>query len=358
MRALAIVACVAACGGGGAAKPVAPKPTPVVAPAPAAAKPATGKASDLTGAVKSIRVEIAAEARRAEVLAAFAGVTGKPIDVDQLRVAMTQVMKLQGVADVAAQGVQLADGIELVIQVTLNPVMRKLTAIETGGKTIALGMAAMPNNSPFDPHRIQTLAASLRARYLGTGHFDAEVTWRRIPVADGIEVVIEVTPGAVASIASVAFQGNNTIPSRVLAPLVSKLLVVGEPVLDDKLQNAAQALSAHYWDAGYANVVINTPKATAGKNAVVFRIVEGPKFKIGPVKITGDLPEDRAKYLALFGVKQGDVFSRTAIVDGRKRVVDALVATGRPRADALPLTKVDLPAKTIGLTLEINAGPK
>ena len=357
-RALAILV-VCACGGGHAPKPVAPKPTPVVAPtpAPAPAKGTTGKASELTGAIKSVRIEVALESRRAEVQAAFAGVIGKPLDLDQVRASLVDVMKIAGVANVAASGVQLADGIELVVQVTLHPVMKKISAIETGGKTIALGMAAMQNNTPLDPHRIQTLVASLRERYRSTGHFDVEVTWRRTPAEGGVDVVIEVTPGVPASIGSVELKGN-TIASSVLLPKIAKLLVVGEPVLDDKLESAARVISGYYWDVGYANVSVNAPKVAAGKNAIVFRIVEGPKFKIGVVKLTGDVPEaDRANFLKLFGVKQGDLFSRTAIADGVKRVVDAIIASGRPMANAFPLTKVDLTNNTIGLTLEINRGP-
>jgi outer membrane protein assembly factor BamA len=157
---------------------------------------------------------------------------------------------------------------------------------------------------------------------------------------------------------SVAFSGNKAIAAKTLGDKVAKLVVVGEPVLQEKLGAAAELVYAHYWDVGYANVRVDPPKPVAGPNDVVFKINEGPQFKLGPIAIKGDLPAtEHARYLTLFGAKKGDIFNRTKIADGRKRMNDAIVATGRPHASVLPLTKVDLPAKTIAITLEVALGP-
>ncbi|MDQ3338386.1 MAG: hypothetical protein M4D80_24735 [Myxococcota bacterium] len=351
MRAILIALALVACGGGAKPAPTAPE-KPVAAPAPPA--PTADASKELTGAIKKVRVEGAADSVRAAIETAMRDATGKPLDTDQLRGALATVMSTAGVADVTVKGVQLADGIELVVEVTMHPVMRKLTATETGGKTIGLGMSALPTGTVLDPKKVQALVASLRDRYVSNGYFDADATWRRVPTADGVEVVIEVKPGEVSSIASIAFAGN-TIASKDLAAQISKLVVVGQPALDEKLRGATLVLEAYYWDRGYANVKIRPPQAAAGRLAVVFKIEEGPKFRMGSIRITGDLPAaEHAKYMKLFGVKQGDLFNRTAIADGRKRFVDALVATGKATAEVLPLTKVDLPKKTIGLTLEVS----
>jgi outer membrane protein assembly factor BamA len=223
MRALVIAALIA-CGGGGA-KPTAP--TPVEKPAP---KPDVVPTAELTGAVKQVRVDGGGSMRGA-IETAMAGLAGKPLDTDQVRAALTNVMATPGVADVTVKGVQLADGIELVVEVTLHPVMKTLTATE-GAKTIALGMQAIPTGTPLDPKKVQALAASLRDRYVSNGYFDADVTWRRVAVAGGVDVVIDVKPGEASSIASIGFKGN-TMPSKELAAQLTKLLVVGQPVLEE-----------------------------------------------------------------------------------------------------------------------------
>lgn len=354
MRTAAILcAVVVACGGGGgppkpaAPAPVAPKPAP--AP-PAAPPPAASSTSELTGPITAIRIEGTTDAA---VPAAFAAAKGKPLDPDLLRDAARAVMRQPGVAHVTLQGVQRAGGIELVVQVAMYPVLRKLTAVEAGGKPIALGISAAPLNTPLEPLRIQTLASSLRDRYLGAGHLAATATWRQVPVAGGIEVVIEVTPGPTSTITSLAFRGA-TVPAKTLAAQVAQWLVVGQPLVADKLERATLALQHYYFDHGYVNIRVTAPAPAAGRNAVVFAIDEGPQFRIGNIKIRGLPAADHARYRQVFGVKPGEIFSRTAITQGRQRVVDALVASGKPAADVAPITMVDTRGRKITLTLEVS----
>jgi outer membrane protein insertion porin family len=348
-----VLAVLVACGGGSsrAAPPSKPTGTPV-APRPSF----SGKWTELSGPVKKIRVT-GADTMRAQVEIDLAAAIGKPIDADMLRGALQGILKSSGVADVTIQGAQLAGGIELVVDITLHPILRSLSAIEVGGKAISLGMTSVSTSSPLDPIKVQALATSLRERYVGTGHFNADATWRSVPVANGVDVVIEVAPGPAATIESIGFQGN-TVATKQLAAQLTTILVVGQPALEKKLEAAGDAVARYYWDIGFASVKVTAPKPVAGKNALVFRVVEGPKFKIGPVKITGDLPTtDHAKYLALFGVKQGDTFSRTKIDEGRDRMLTAIDAIGKANATVTPLTKVDNPKATISLTLEVALGP-
>jgi outer membrane protein insertion porin family len=350
-RLVILLAC--ACGGGATKTAPAPKvPAPKVAPQPEA-KGLVAKPEELTGVVKKVRVQGASDAQRGQVEAELAGAKDKAIGSDELRAALGRVMRIAGIADVTVQGIQLADGIELVVEVTGQPVMRKLTAIEIGGKTVPLGIGAITPNAPLDPHRIQLLAQTLRERYVTNGYFDAEVTWKRVPVAGGVEVTIEVVTGPASSIDAVTFTGT-TVPKKDLDAVVASWLVVGQPVVEERITSVVQVLEAYYWDRGHANVRVHAPKVAAGKITLAFKIDEGPKFKMGAIEIKGVPAADRAKYLQVFAVKQGDLFSRTAITSGRDKLSAALVAAGKPNVVVLPLTKVDIAAKRIGLTLEIT----
>jgi outer membrane protein insertion porin family len=352
MRAIILVVFVA-CGGGKATPKHRPDiDKPIDKPA------ALPESKELVGNITKITVQGAtAESTRTQVETAMAGVKGKPLDQDKLRAALVDIMKMPAVADVTVHGTQAADGVELVVQVVSQPLMKKLTATEDGGKTIPLGMAAMPNNSPLEPARIQTLAQSLRDRYVGSGHFNAEVTWKKVAVEGGVDVVIEVKPGPPATIGSIAYKGNKAA-KKTLDAQVAPVLVVGEPVSSEKIGLAAEKLHHWYWDNGFPNVKIKTPEPVAGKNALVFVIEEGALFKIGKIEIKSALTLENAKLLKTFGVKQGDVFSRTKIADGRQRVLDEVAkTTGKPNVDVLPLTKLDLEKKKIDFTLEITAGP-
>ncbi len=343
---LVLVAC------GGAAPKPAPAPKP---PTTTAAAPATGtaKSSELTGVIKKLRVQGATGTQRTQIEAAFAVANDKPVGSDEMRAALTGAMRVDGVADVTVQGIQLADGVELFVDVTGHPAMKKLVAIEAGGKVVSLGMAAPTLDGPLDPQRMQTLASTLRDRYVSNGYFDAYATWKTKPVDGGVEVTIEVAPGLISAIDAITFTGS-TLPKKELDAAVAKWLVVGQPAVEHRITSASQAISAYYWDKGYANVRVVDPTVTAGRITLAFKITEGPVFKMGTIDITGVPAADRSAYLKLFGVKQGDLFSRTAIATGRDKLSEALVAAGKQNVSVLPLTKVDLPAKRISLTLEVT----
>jgi hypothetical protein len=314
------------------------------------------KWSELTGKVQSLRITGAGDALRKDIDNIFAPTKGKALD-ETVGELPGKVMKLSGVAEVVVSGVQTKAGIDLLVDVKPQPTMKKLTAIEKGGKTIALGIGAPATGGALDPLRIQSLASTLRSRYVENGFFDVAVTWRADTVTGGVEVVIEVVPGTAATIGGVAFKGA-TVSAKTLEAQVAKYLVLGQPATSDKLDVAALTLSAYYWDLGYANVKVKSPKPTAGRNVIAFEITEGPQFRIGTIDVKGDVPAtDHAKLKTLFGIKTGDLFNRTAIADGRNRVADALIAAGKRNVNVLPLTKVDLPNKKINFTLEVSASP-
>jgi outer membrane protein insertion porin family len=347
-RLLVILVC--ACGGSAPTPTPAPPPKP---PAPIVAKPTDlPEKADLTGVIKKLRVQGATAAQQPQIEAALAGAKETAVGSDELRAALAAVMRVAGVADVTVRGVQLADGIELVVVVTGQPVVKKLVALE-GGKPISLGIGAITLDGPLDPQRVQALAQTLRERYVTNGYFDADATWKSTPVAGGVEVTIEVVPGPISAIDAVTYTGS-TVPRKDLDQAVAKWLVIGQPVVAARISSALEAITAYYWDTGYANVQVREPKISAGKITLAFTIIEGPRFKMGAIDITGIPASDKASYLKLFGVKQGDVFSRTAIAAGRDKISGAFVSAGKPNVSVLPLTKVDLPNKRISLTLEVS----
>lgn len=339
---------VAACGGSPA------KPQPPATPVEPAAVQTTP--DQLTGPVQSVAVHAADH--RDELEAIVNPLAGKPLDPFTLRERLVQVLAVPGVADVVARGVQRAGGIELVIDVTPQPIVHAVSAIEVGGAVIqlggGLGAQTYGAGAALAPRALDELADTLRRRYEDTGHLAAEARWTAKPVAGGVDVVIEVTPGPASTIASIAFSGNAGVSSAALAKELAGTLAVGDAVKTDAIGHAAEVLDAYYWEHGYANIRVRAPEPVAGPNKLVFDIQEGPIFKIGKLKVTGEPPaKDHAVYLKAFGVKTGDVFKRSALVAGRDRVVAAATAAGITNPSVTPLTKVDLVRSTIDLTLEI-----
>jgi hypothetical protein len=73
----------------------------------------------------------------------------------------------------------------------------------------------------------------------------------------------------------------------------------------------------------------------------------------GLLAISGAPTAEHKKYLAVLGLKKGEIFSRSRVAASRQRVL-AIVTAGNPGADVVPLTQLDTKARTIALTFEIQ----
>ena len=359
-----------ACGPAGpAADPAKPVPRPGPGSGSAAGSASSGSAAaaaapamtpatwdQLRGPIRAVEIAAADAALRARLQPLFAGEVGQRLERVRLRKALAAAMAAGGVADVSARGVQLAGGIKLIVDIIPQPKIRRVSARDPGGKSILLTGLSGAIFGQLDPARMDAEVARLRESYHARGYLRAEAMWSSTLVDQGeVDIVIEIAAGEPVTIGSIDFKGSKGVPVAELRKAIEKTLVAGDPVVADRLERARLELEAHYWERGYANIAVHAPKVPeAGRADLVFWIQEGRKFKIGTVKVTGVPDPDAARYLKLFAVKQGDVFKRSAIVDGRQRVADAAVAAGNPAANVLPLTKVDLDKQTIDLTLEVT----
>ncbi|MBV8758263.1 MAG: hypothetical protein JO257_13335 [Deltaproteobacteria bacterium] len=331
---------LAACGGAGA--PVAPA---AKAPGPGSAPyvPPVDVAWDqLTGSITEVKVVTADATLTPKVQGVMAPVVGKPLDRTAVREAASKVFGLPGVKDVLVRGVQRQAGIELELELTLQPTVHAITA--SPGVTLP-GQVVAANGLPLDPVLLDSLARELREKYLANGYVDAQVRWSTKPVGSQVDVSIDVTPGTAIVVDKVDFKGNAHAKSDELAKAIVADVAKGTPWNGDRVEHAELALTGYYFDHGYVNVQVVPP---APSTSVVFEIKEGDQFRVGKLSIKDAKPADEKKLLAALGVKKGDIFSRTAMTTGMKKLQDATKAT-----DITPVTHVDAAKKTIDVEFEI-----
>jgi outer membrane protein assembly factor BamA len=305
----------------------------------------------LVGSVKAIDVVAQDATLGARIKELLTAELGKPVDRRRLRGELTQVLALKGVADVTASGKQLDDGVALVIEITAQPALHALVAREVGGQDIPLpGQLAAAIGLPVDPGLADALADQLRTQYLAKGYTDVGVTWKQSDVTNNqVDVTVEVTPGKASTITAVEFKGNAHAKKPDLMKAIGDGVAANAPWNSDQVDRASLLITSYYYDHGYVNVVVQTPKPTGTAAPAVFAIIEGDQYRIGKLEITGGVsPEDTKKYLAMTGAKKGDVFSRTTLAAGIAKIQDA------SKMMVTPLTTVDNKKKTIDLKLEVS----
>ncbi|HET9989083.1 MAG TPA: POTRA domain-containing protein [Kofleriaceae bacterium] len=345
MKRLALVA-LAACGGGGATgdRPTLPPVTTPTGPAPEVAW------NQLEGAIKTVTVKSEDATEVAAAKQMLAAEVGKPLDRARLRGELAQVLGIKGVGDVSASAVQLADGVELVVTLAPARTLHALTAKEAGGQDIALpGLLSTAAGLPLDPALLAKVVEELRAEYLAKGFTDVQVAWKDADTGSNqVDVSIEITPGKATTITTVEFKGNAHAKKTELLKAIEGTLVPSSPWNNDLVDRASLLVSAYYYDHGYINVAVDTPKPSGGSSPATFAITEGDQFRVGKIDVKGVPDADAKKYLAMVTVKKGDVFSRKLMQDGILKIQTAA------QTQVEPVTNIDAKKKTIDVTLDLT----
>jgi outer membrane protein insertion porin family len=168
-------------------------------------------------------------------------------------------------------------------------------------------------------------------------------------------------PGAPADDRSrVQFTGNATVSSERLRAAIAEYPLFDDAgaIVPEVLERDLLLISAFYWDRGHAQVKVGEPVISPSKDAVTIPIEEGPVFTMGPVAVTGELIGSAKANLAMVRVRSGATFSRTRIANDREALSNFHQDQGYAYANVIPITKIDLARKTIGLTFEISRGKR
>lgn len=301
---------------------------------------------ELDGAVKKITVKSDDQTQVAAIDQLLADLVGKPLDRQKLRGELAQIVGSRGVADASIEGIQLADGVELVVTVRPQPALHAITAHEAGGAEIPLpGALATATGMPLDPQLLQKVVAEIRDGYLAKGYVDVQVTWKQAEVATkAVDVAIEATPGKASTITGVAFKGNKKLAAKDLEKQAA--IAKGSPFSTDAIDRAVLALQTFYFDRGFINVLITAPKPSGGPGVATFEIAEGDQYRVGKLSVSGT--GDDKKNLALVAVKAGDVFSRSKIQAGIEKLQQTL------QKSVEPVSSIDPAKKTIDLELKVS----
>ena len=342
----ALFALLAACGGGGTTgdRPTLPPVTTPTGPAPEVAW------NQLEGPVKTVTVKSDDATQAAAAKQMLSGQVAKPLDRGRLREGLTQVMGIKGVGDVTASAVQLADGVELVVTLVPARTLHALTAKEVAGQDIALsGLLSTAVGLPLDPALLAKVVEEQRAAYLAKGFTDVQVAWKDTEVGTNqVDVSIEITPGKATTITTVEFKGNAHAKKAELLKAIEGTVVPKSPWNSDLVDRASLQLSAYYYDHGYINVAVDSPKPSGGSSSATFAITEGDQFRLGKLDVKGVPDADAKKYMAMVTVKKGDVFSRKLMQDGIIKIQTAA------QTQVEPVTNIDPKKKTIDITLDLT----
>jgi outer membrane protein assembly factor BamA len=196
-----------------------------------------------------------------------------------------------GVASDVRVGVEARHGgAEVTFEVKPEPLIDRVDVTGTGAGLPELRRLHWLAGTPYEPQRIERIAAQTQATLVANGYLDAKIAVQRAS-APGVALCVRAEPGRPVVIDRFEFPGRTAVSAR---ELVEKLRGEREGfnhvggVYDASVLAADNALLlAPYYERGRLDTVIDPPQARReGDHLVVtIPIHESPVYRIGSVRV-------------------------------------------------------------------------
>jgi outer membrane protein insertion porin family len=319
--------------------------------------------------IRDIRVEGVQRTEAGTVFTYLPVKVGDRIDDDKAAAAIKALYATGFYSDVRLE----SDGDVLIVFVQERPAIAQID-IE-GAKEFTkdnlkdgLKQAGISESKIYDKSLLDRAEKELKRQYTSRGYYGAVVKTTVTPLErNRVALRFDIEEGTVTKIADINIIGAKDFTEKELLRQM-KLTTPGwftwftkdDQYSKQQLTADLEALRSFYLNRGYLEFNIESTQVSITpdreKIYITIAITEGPVYRVGEVKFSGDLivGEDALRKLIL--VRQGDVFSREKIVDATKKVSDRLGNDGYSFANVNPVPDLDREKRIAGFTFFIDPG--
>ncbi len=319
--------------------------------------------------VKEIAVQGNRRVQEAVILGRVGLKIGSPFVANRTAEDIRAIFSLGFFDDIQVRVEDFEGGVKLTYVVTERPFVRDVLFSGNKKKDAAtlLEKIDLKLGTVYNPVEVNRAADGLKEFYEQEGYFEVGITPEVEKLADGdVTVTFKIAEGRRISIEQIAIEGTQGLtPTQVRTAMETQereFYVLRGTVQRQRLDDDVDRIIQLYNDHGYvqarvekSEIEVDREKARATIRIVV---VEGPRFKVGGVDVTGNslLPQEEIR--KRIQLKSGDVFARSKLRDSVTGVVELYSAIGRASADVSPNTMQDIPNRLVNIVFEIVEGPE
>jgi outer membrane protein insertion porin family len=232
------------------------------------------------------------------------------------------------------------------------------------------------SNSIISYPAIQRSIQKIRDKYAEQGYFLAEATEEVLPLKNNeVKIRFKIVEHSRVSVRRVTFIGNDSVTDDELRAVMYTgnpgffAFGSGGPFRQDAFERDMAVISALYYDRGYLQVSINTPRVmlTPDRNGVELSVTieEGPRYKIRRFRVFERDAEGkeiepiggRRKLRSLIRAESGDYFNRAQLLEDLQAVRTLYRDDGFANVLADPETTLDPTSKEVDVVVPILRGP-
>jgi outer membrane protein insertion porin family len=221
---------------------------------------------------------------------------------------------------------------------------------------------------PFDKNKIEETVKKLRTKYQKERFYDVKINYDIEELGNNaVDLIFSIDEGKKARVYDIKFIGNKFFKDKKLKKVIEtkekgifSWLTGSGKLVTEELALDRERIRATYLNAGFMKVKVGDPEIIFNedktKMTVVFRIVEGDRYKVENIDITGNVHLDRQTLLDRLSLKPGDFFSSEKFQQDINKLTEAFGNIGYPFANVDPGTVMDDEKKTVSISYKIDEG--
>ncbi|MGD8563068.1 MAG: outer membrane protein assembly factor BamA [Desulfarculaceae bacterium] len=339
---------------------------------PLADKLASEVASRVSGREQVADIQVKGNRRiEAEAIkAVLATKAGGPFSSIRLDEDLRAVWKMGYFDDVRVQTADSPQGKIITFLVKEKPTVREIQFVgnkafeskdlrdQTGLKTFGV----------FQPSVIKEAETKIVKLYHDKGYYDVKVASEVMDLPSGDKgVKFTIQEGDKVFIESIRFSGNKSFEADELRDVMSTKeegwlsWLTDDNILDrSKLEQDREKINDFYYNHGYLNARVGEPQITRGKGGLIitFPVVEGERYKVSALSVTGELLLPQPEMMKLLKTKVNDWFNRKQVRDDLTTLHDLYADRGFAYVEVRPQVRENTADKSVSIVFDINKGQK
>jgi outer membrane protein insertion porin family len=220
----------------------------------------------------------------------------------------------------------------------------------------------------LDEASIEEALQKIQKSYEDKGFFLTQVDYKVEDLSDppgAVKLKIIIDEKKKVKIKKVRFIGNKGLTEETLkARMLTKpgSLFGGGNYKEEDINRDFELLKFLYLNEGYAQVRIDPPKTIVSPDKsgieVIFKIEEGPRFKIGEITFQGDLLKTPEEFLEVMNMDDQEYFSQQVIMRDLSELQAIYGDKGYAYANIVPRPLMNAKTEIMDLVFQIDQGDK
>jgi outer membrane protein insertion porin family len=295
---------------------------------------------------------------------------GEPLSNESVRKDIKNLYKLGFFEDVSVEVERTPEGLVVVYNVKEKPVVVDVRI--KGNKKVnnkdLTKVIEVQEGKIIELEKVKMSAEAIKKLYLDKGFVAVEVNYDIEPKGeDTVGVTFDIKEGKKAYVKEVRFIGNKTFSEKkIMSVLAIKpkwflTFITGRGLYkQEELERDEERIRSLYLDNGYIDAKVSKPEIQYDKKkegfVVTYRIEEGSQYKVGDIKLEGDLIEPKEELIKQFALKTGKPFSRSVLAGDISKLTTFYGDRGYAFANVSPDFKIDKEKLTVNISYNIEKG--